>query len=241
MSIKSRTRITPLKLAGIGAIAATAMAVAPSALASTSGGVAPSASVASAKSAPFTIGVSSRTVTPGQKLTISGLAYAPAGKNVTIVSKAINSSRMVAGAPAVQTMALVEGTYHTTVRVSPAAEPGTYSIALRFGNRQVASINNLTVVSARSRAGKSASTKPCDGISFRVLHNDHAGKVSTPAGAYTISSRNMDCGTASADLASFLAAPGTTIPGWVASSPAAGRGTFTQSNSGLSFSIAKLA
>ena len=239
MSIKSRSVITPLKLASIGAIAATAMAVAPSALASTSGGVAPSASVAAAKSAPFTIGVSSRTVTPGQKLTISGLAYAPAGKNVTIVSKAINSSRMVAGAPAVQTMALVEGIYHTTVR-APAAEPGTYSIALRFGNRQVASINNLTVVSARSRTGKSASTKPCDGISFRVLHNDHAGKVSTPAGAYTISSRNMDCGTASADFASFLAAPGKSIPGWVASSPA-GRGTFTQSNSGLSFSIAKVA
>ena len=239
MSIKSRSVITPLKLASIGAIAATAMAVAPSALASTSGGVAPSASAAAAKSAPFTIGVSSRTVTPGQKFTFPGLlTHRPARTSpscrrpsirrawslVLRLSRRWHSSRA----------------FHTTVRVSPAAEPGTYSIALRFGSRQVASINNLTVVSARSRTGKWASTKPCDGISFRVLHNDHAGKVSTPAGAYTISSRNMDCGTASADFASFLAAPGKSIPGWVASSPA-GRGTFTQSNSGLSFSIAKVA
>jgi hypothetical protein len=49
----------------------------------------------------------------------------------------------------------------------------------------------------------------------------------------------MDCGTASADLTSFLARAGKTIPGWTTTSPAAGRATFTQRNSSLSFTVAK--
>jgi hypothetical protein len=60
-----------------------------------------------------------------------------------------------------------------------------------------------------------------------------------PAGKYTVSSRNMDCGTASADFTGFLAGAGKPIPGWTASSPAAGHATFAQRNSGLSFSVAK--
>ena len=49
-----------------------------------------------------------------------------ASRNLTILSRAIASSRILQGMPAVQTPALVEGTYHTTVRVSPATEPGVY-------------------------------------------------------------------------------------------------------------------
>ncbi len=243
MFTKSRSRIAPLKLATAGTIAVTAaaaLAIAPSALAATSGGIAPTATVASAKSAPFTIGVSSTAVKPGQKLTISGLAYARAGENLTIVSRAISSSRSVAGTPAVQTPALVEGIYHTTVRVSPATEPGTYSVILRFGNRQVASINNLQVVGAGSRTGRASRSTACDGISFRVLSNDRAGSAYMPAGRYTVSSRNMDCGSASADFTSFLAGAGKAIPGWSATPAGAGRATFTQRNSGLSFSVAKI-
>ena len=57
-----RSRISPLKLAGIGAIAATALAGAPAALAATSGGAAAApASANVAKSAPFTIGLSATT------------------------------------------------------------------------------------------------------------------------------------------------------------------------------------
>ena len=48
------------------------------------------------------------------------------------------SSRTVNGMPAVQTPALVEGIYQTTVRVPPATEPGVYWVYLRFGNKQVA-------------------------------------------------------------------------------------------------------
>ena len=152
MSIHTHSRIA--KLAGLGAVAATALAVAPMSFAATSGGVQPTAAAASAKSAPFTIGVSAATVTPGQKITISGLAYARAGKNLTIMSQAISSSRTVQGMPAVQTPALVEGIYHTTVRVPPATEPGVYPVILRFGNRQVASINNLRVIGSGSRNGR---------------------------------------------------------------------------------------
>ena len=237
MSIGTHSRLA--KLAGVGAIAATALVAAPMSVAATTGGVGMTASVAKAKSAPFTLGVSATTVKPGQKITISGLAYARAGENLTIMSRAISSSHTVSGMPAVRTPALVEGIYHTTVRVAPATEPGVYPVILRYGNRQVASIRNLRVIGAAARSGRATHQTACDGISFAVLHNDHAGNVSLPAGRYAVSSSNMDCGSASADLASFLAGAGKQIPGWNTSSAAAGRATFTQRNSGLSFSVAK--
>jgi hypothetical protein len=239
MSIRSHSRIA--KLAGISAIAATALVAAPVSLAATTGGASVTASAARVKSAPFTLGVSATTVRPGQKITISGLAYARAGKNLTIASPAISSARTAVGMPAVQTPALVEGIYHTTVRVPPATQPGVYPVILRFGNRQVASINNLRVISAGSRTAKTARVNACDGISFRVLNNDNAGNAYMPAGRYKVSSANMDCGTASADFTGFLAGAGKQIPGWSATSTgAAGHATFTQRNSGLSFSVAKV-
>jgi hypothetical protein len=240
MFTHSRSRVSPLKLAAVGGIAAAALAGAPTAFAATSGGAAVTPAAAhAAKSAPFTIGLSSTAVKPGAKLTISGLAYARAGLNLTIASDAIASARTVNGIPAVQTPALVEGIYHTTVRVPPATEPGVYSVALRFGNRQVASVNSLRVVPASSHTGSPTGLNRCAAISFTVLHNDRAGGAYLPAGAYTVSSRNMDCGTASADFTSFLAGAGKAIPGWSTTSPAAGRATFNQRNSGLSFSVAK--
>jgi hypothetical protein len=237
MSLNTRSRL--LKFAGVGAIAATALATAPMSMAATSGGVGINASAAQAKSAPFTLGVSAKTVKPGQKITVSGLAYARAGENVTIMSRAISSGRTVSGIPAVQTPAFVEGTYRTTVRISPSTKPGVYPVTLRFGNRQVASINNLTVVPAAARSGHAARLNACDGSSFGVLHNDRAGSAYLPAGRYTVSSNNMDCGSASADFTSFLAGAGKPIAGWTTASTAAGRATFTQTNSGLSFSVAK--
>jgi hypothetical protein len=226
-------------LASVGAIAATALVGTSTALAATSGG-APMvpAGAHAAKSTPFTIGLSSTSVKPGAKLTVSGLAYARAGLNVTILSDAIASARTVGGVPAVQTPALVEGIYHTTVRVPPATEPGVYSVALQFANRQVASIR-LRVVAAGSSSGSSTRLNGCTGIGFTVLHNDHAGSAYLPAGAYTVSSRNMDCGTASADFTGFLAGAGKQIPGWTTSPQGAGRATFAQRSSGLSFSVAK--
>ena len=234
------SRISPLKLASIGAIAATALAAAPSALAATSGGAPLTPAVTHAKlSSPFTIGLSSTTVKPGAKLTISGLAYARAGLSLTITSDAIASAQAVNGVPAVQTPALVEGIYHTTVRVPPATEPGVYSVQLRFGNRQVASISNLRVVAPGSPTGGSTGLNRCAAIGFTVLHNDRAGTAYLPGGAYTVSSRNMDCGSASADFTSFLAGAGKPIAGWTTTSPAAGRATFTQRNSGLTFTVTK--
>lgn len=236
----NRSRISPLKLAGIGAIAATALAGAPAALAATSGGAAAApASANVAKSAPFTIGLSATTVKPGAKLTISGLAYARAGLNLTIMSNAIMSSRTVSGVPAVQTPALVEGIYQTTVRVPPATEPGVYWVYLRFNNKQVAAIRTLRVVAASASTGGSTRLDRCAAIGFTVLHNDRAGSAYLPAGGYTVSSPNMACGTASADFTSFLAGAGRPIAGWNTTSPAAGRATFTQRSSGLAFSVAK--
>jgi len=234
----SISRISSRKLAGLGAIAATALTIAPTAIAAPSGGVPVAPNAHSAKSAPFTIGLSSTNVKPGSKLTISGLAYARAGLNLTITSDAIASARSVNGVPAVQTPALVEGIYHTVVRVPPATEPGTYSMQLRFGNKVVASLSNLRVVAASSH-GSGSKTAGCAGIGFTVLHNDHAGSAYLPGGAYKVSSSNLDCGTASADFTSFLAMAGKRIPGWNTTSLGAGRATFVQRNSGLSFSVAK--
>jgi hypothetical protein len=236
----SSSRLMPRTIAGIGAIAAAALATASPALAATSGGASVTPHfVPAPKSAPFTIGLSATTVKPGQKITVSGLAYARAGLNLTVMSDAIASSRTVAGMPAVQTPALVEGIYHTTVRVPPATEPGVYSVVLRFGNRQVASLRNLRVVAPGSHTGGSTRLNACAGIGFTVLHNDRVANAYLPAGGYTVSSRNMDCGTASADFTSFLAGGGKPVPGWTTTSPGAGRATFTQRNSKLSFSVAK--
>ena len=234
-----RSRISAFKLASVGAMAATVLVTASPALAASTGGSPVTPNAASADtSAPFTIGLSSSSAKPGAKLTISGLADARAGLNLTITSNAISSARDVKGVPAVQTPALVEGIYHTTVRVPPATEPGVYSVALSFNNRQVAS-TRLRVVPADSSTGGSTRLTRCAGIGFTVLHNDRAGSAYLPAGAYTVSSSNMDCGTASADFTSFLAGAGKSISGWDTTSPAAGRATFSQRNSGLSFGVAK--
>ncbi|HTX32360.1 MAG TPA: hypothetical protein VMD09_13340 [Solirubrobacteraceae bacterium] len=239
LSLSRHSLVSSARLAGIGAIAATALAAAPVALAAESGGASVSPAGAHvASSAPFTIGVSAATVQPGAKLNISGLAYARAGTNLTITSNAIASAQFVNNTPAVQTPALVEGIYQTTVRITPAAEPGVYPVVLRVGNRQVASFN-LRVVSPGSRSGGSTGAAGCAQIGFRVLHNDRADGAYLPAGGYTVSSRNMHCGTASADFTSFLAGGGKTIPGWNTTSPGAGRATFLQRNSGLTFSVAK--
>ena len=64
-------RASPLRLAAVGAIAATALAGPPAALAATSGGAAVPANAVPAKvSAPFTIGLSATTIKPGAKLTV---------------------------------------------------------------------------------------------------------------------------------------------------------------------------
>ena len=236
----SRSRISPLKLASVTAIATTALAAAPTALAATSGGVPATPAAAHSTVSPrFTMGLSATTVKPGASLTVSGLAYARAGLNVTIMSDAIASAQVIGGVPAIQTPALVEGIYRTTVRVPPATKPGVYAVVLRFGNRQVAAIHNLRVVTPGSPTGGPTGRYACAGIGFTVLHNDHAGTAYLPAGGYKVSSRNMDCGTASVDFTRFLSGAGRPIAGWSTTSPGAGRATFTERNGGLSFSVAK--
>ena len=235
MSIRSRLR--PVTLTAAGAICAGALGAASPALAAPSGGATTNPN-AHGRSAPFTIGFSDTTVKPGQRLTISGLAYARAGRNLTILSHAFMSARRVEGRPAVVTPALVEGIYHTSVRISPTARPGVYAVLVRFANRQVASAK-LRVVRPDTPGGRSVHTKGCAAIGFTVLHNDRVAGVSLPAGAYTVSSRTISCGVASADLTRFLARGGAPIPGWRATSPGAGRATFSQPSSGLSFNVAR--
>jgi hypothetical protein len=234
----SRSRISSRWLAGV--VAAGTLAVAPAAMASDSGGPSVTTTAAHiAKSSPFTIGLNATTAQPGSKLTVSGLANARAGTNLTITSDAIMSSRTLDDIPAVQTPALVEGIYHTTVRVPPATAPGIYPVRLRLGSGRVAS-TSLRVVWPGSRHGRSTKLAACSGIGFTVLHNDRTGGAYLPAGGYTVSSVNIDCGTASAEFTSFLAGAGKPIAGWTTTSTGAGRAAFTQRNSGLSFSVTRM-
>jgi hypothetical protein len=232
-----------LSRAGLGAgVAALALAAAPAAFASTGASGAGAASlapaaVAQAKSAPFTIGLSADSVTPGSRLTISGLAFARAGTPLTITSDAIASSRMVNGVPAVQTPAFVEGTYRATVVVPPATRPGTYSIVLSANGKTVATTTIKVVARGGVPAGRPTGRLACAGIGFTVLHNDRSGGAALPAGAYRVTSSNLDCGTASADFTLFLDKYNGAIPGWSATSPAAGRATFTQRGTGKQFTV----
>jgi hypothetical protein len=235
-SILSRTGV------GVGALAL-ALATAPAALAASATSAtdtaspAPLAGAAAARSAPFTIGLSARTVKPGSRVTVSGLANARAGTPLTILSNAISSSRLVGGVPAIRTPAFVEGTYRATFVVPPATKPGTYAITLRANGKRVAS----TSIAVTARSGGSP-TRPstrtgCSGIGFTVLHNDQSGGVKLPAGGYTVASPNLDCSTASADFTTFLNKYNGAIPGWTGASAKAGRGTFTQRGTGKKFTV----
>jgi hypothetical protein len=236
---------TRLSRTGLGAgLAVLALAAAPAAaLAATphrSSGAAPLApttATAAADSAPFTIGLSAASVTPGSRVTISGLAMARAGTPLTIMSKAISSSRLVGGVPAVRTPAFVEGTYRTSVLIPPATTPGSYSIVLRANGRPVAS---TSIDVAANGSGARRSGRPaCAGIGFSVLHDDRSGGVSLPAGAYRVTSSSLDCSTASADFTRFLDRDNGAIPGWSAATTGAGHGTFTQRGTGASFTVSR--
>jgi hypothetical protein len=240
----ARRRLTRGSIATAAALLAVtpaAFAATPRAAGSADGGASVrSAAVAPRRtSSPFTVGLSSARVTPGSKVTIAGLAYARAGKPITISSDAIGSTRTVNGLPSVQTPAFVEGTYRTTVLVPPATRPGTYPVVVRFGGRQVASTSLRVVARGTQPASRTTGQSSCAGIGFSVLHNDRTGGVALPAGSYRVTSRNLDCGTASADFTQFLDRYQNAIPGWVGTQQAPGQGTFTQRGTGLSFSVAR--
>ncbi len=239
MSYKSP--INTLKLAGIGVIASSALAAAPAALATAAHApsshsrpvAAAAASPRLQQSSPFTLGLSSYNVKPGATITASGLAYARAGLPLTVMSHAISSKTVVDGYPAVQTPALVEGIYKTTLHIAANAKPGTYRVLVQFNGKTVASVNDLHVTSTGG-----GSTTGCAGIGFTVLHNDRAGVAYLPQGAYNVTSRTDSCAFASQAFTQFLAAAGKNLKGWSSSTPGSGRATFTQTRNHHSFSVA---
>jgi hypothetical protein len=230
----SRSPMRALKLAGIGVAATAVVAAAPAAVAAPA--PAHSARVAVAKkptlSPPFTLGLSDNTAKPGQRIVASGLANARAGLPLTLISKAISSSKSVKGFPAVTTPALVEGIFRTTIRIPPAIKNGTYTIKLKFKGKQVAQTTVRVISNSPVRGG-------CAGIGFTVLHNDKAGVAYLPKGGYNVTSRNISCSAASQQFVKFLAAAGKPLAGWTSSSSGTGKGTFTQKSNGHSFSVAK--
>ena len=92
---------------------------------------------------------------------------------------------------------------------------------------------NFTVKLTK-KLGSSAS---CKGISFTVLHNDHSGGVSLPAGQYNITSPNLSCSAASKYFKTFLDKYNGKIPGWTAKQFKPGNGKYSKNKSKLNFTV----
>lgn len=86
-------------------------------------------------------------------------------------------------------------------------------------------------------SASAATTASCKGVSFSVRHNDSSGGVTLPAGAYTVSSPNLDCKAASNYFTTFLNKYSGAIPGWKGKAIAKGWGTYFKSNSSTQFTV----
>ena len=205
--------------------------------------VLPGAAVAAAKPSdvPYSsVTVNQHVVRSGQQVTISGNGpkNSRAGSWITLQSDAIVSKTSVNGIPSIRTQELVNGKYSITATIRSGLKPTTYAIAGSFNGRPLDTVAWVKV-GAKSQSRDDIALNRCAASGFAVLHNDRAGTAYLPAGSYTVSSTNMDCRTASAAFTSLLAGAGKPISGWASSSTPAGRATFTQRSSGLSFSVAK--
>ena len=82
-----------------------------------------------------------------------------------------------------------------------------------------------------------AAPASCNGISFKVLHNDQSGGVILPGGSYTVSSPNLGCSTASNYFTTFLNKYNYAIPGWKGVEKAKGWGTYIRNGSSTQFTV----
>ena len=94
---------------------------------------------------------------------------------------------------------------------------------------------NFTVKINKRKGGAPS----CKGITFTVLHNDHSGGVSLPAGPYTISSPNLSCSAASNYFKTFLDKYNGNIPGWTGKQFSPGNGKYSKNKSKLNFTVKK--
>ena len=84
---------------------------------------------------------------------------------------------------------------------------------------------------------KLGATASCKGISFTVLHNDHSGGVTLPAGQYNITSPNLSCSAASSYFKTFLDKYNGKIPGWTGKQFKPGNGKYSKNKSKLNFTV----
>ena len=95
----------------------------------------------------------------------------------------------------------------------------------------------LAGVSMFAASALASSNASCKGISFTVLHNDHSGGVTLPAGPYTVSSPNLSCSAASNYFTTFLDKYNGKIPGWTGKQFSAGYGKYSKNKSKLNFTV----
>jgi hypothetical protein len=137
---------------GIGAAAALITAGAASAAtdvqhaAGVTGGTPIQAIVASQK--PYTSVIASpRTLTPGQRITITGNAprAAHAGQWITLESHAFSSKFTSDGIPSVRAQVLVNGTYRVTVPLRRSLSPATYTVRGGYRGQPLDTVARISV------------------------------------------------------------------------------------------------
>jgi hypothetical protein len=101
----------------------------------------------------------------------------------------------------------------------------------------VAAALAVTVAVATTATAATPAKASCQGISFRVLHNDQSGGVILPAGKYTVSSANLACKTASNYFTTFLNKYNHAIPGWTGKAIAKGWGTYMNNSGTAQFTV----
>ena len=90
---------------------------------------------------------------------------------------------------------------------------------------------------SRSTRSPRAEQPSCKGITFTVLHNDHSGGVTLPAGQYKITSPNLSCSAASNYFKTFLDKYNGKIPGWTGKQFSSGNGKYSKNKSKINFTV----
>jgi hypothetical protein len=151
------SRVSSLKLASVGAIAAVALAAAPTSLA------AARVSTANARTTPYsTVSVTPDTITSGATVTITGNGprNAHAGVWITLQSDAFAAKTSVDGIPSIRTQVLVNGKYSVKATIRRGLKPTTYAVVGSFNGRDFDQVAWLKVRAQALRPNSTISVTP---------------------------------------------------------------------------------
>ncbi len=164
------------------------------------GGVAIAAHASAAAKPYSSVNASPRTLTPGQRVTITGNAprNTHAGEWITLQSVAFASHIQLNGIPVVRTQVLVNGMYKVTATIKPGTKATNYAIMGTHGGKPLDTVAwiNVRPYSSVVAAPSIASAGQKVTITGNGPRNAHAGEWITLKSA-AISSRTTTDGVPS--------------------------------------------